>query len=239
MTSEEMRIQKYISMSGVCSRRKAEELILKGQVVVDGKIAKLGDKCTLESEVFVDGVKIEIKKKNIYIMLNKPKGYITTVTDPFNRPTVTDLVKKDISTRLFPVGRLDANTTGLLFMTNDGEFANKLMHPKNKIEKTYRALVSPAPISKEALYKLRHGVLIDHKMTMPAKVSIEKNYPDKTVSVLITISEGRNRQVRKMIEAVGYKCLELERISEGKILLGNLPVGHFRHLTEFELKRLL
>lgn len=235
---EIVRLQKYIAMCGVASRRKAEELIEKGTVKVNGeKVTELGTKVEIGADkVTVKGQEIKPEQKNFYIMLNKPTGYVSTVSDQFDRPTVLDLVGADIKSRIFPVGRLDYDTSGLLLLTNDGDFTYKVTHPKFELEKTYIALLKGG-ITIAGLNKLRRGVKIDDFTTAPAKVEII-DAKDGYTQVKITIHEGKNRQVRKMFDAVGCKVVELERISIGTVELGNLPLGHWRHLTSHEISYL-
>lgn len=235
---EIVRLQKYIAMCGVASRRKAEELIEQGSVKVnDQKVTELGTKVEVGADkVTVNGKTIKPEQKNYYIMLNKPTGYVSTVTDQFDRPTVIDLVGNDINSRIFPVGRLDYDTSGLLLLTNDGDFTYKVTHPKFELEKTYIALLKGG-ITIAGLNKLRRGVKIDDFTTAPAKVEII-DAKDGYTQVKITIHEGKNRQVRKMFEAVGSKVAELQRISIGKVEIGNLPLGRWRHLTSHEISYL-
>lgn len=233
-----MRLQKYIADAGVASRRKAEELILQGRVSVNGAIVDVMGVDVDESDnVCVDGEKIKIQKKKVYYMLNKPKGYVTTAHDQFNRPCVTDLVESDTKHRVYPAGRLDYNTEGLLILTDDGEFVNKITHPKNKIEKKYVAVIN-GKLSDAEAKRLRAGVVIDGKKTNPAKVFMTEIFNDKCV-VEITISEGRNRQVRKMFDAVGHNVIELKRIAVGNLTLGNLKVGQIRKLNPNEVQALM
>ncbi len=229
----ETRLQKFMADCGVASRRKCEEIILSGKVTVNGEIIReLGTKVTENDRVLVNGKPIKSVSKKIYILMNKPSGYLTSVGDDRGRSTVMDLVEGEISTRIFPVGRLDFDTEGLLIMTNDGNLANGLMHPKNKVEKTYKAVIDsvPSPADIEAL---KRGVVIDGRKTYPAKVNWLR---DNTV--LITIHEGRNRQVRKMFETLGYKVKYLQRISIGNLKLGNVPLGRWRHMNSSEVNYL-
>lgn len=232
---EKTRIQKIIADAGYCSRRKAEELISKGKVTLNGRPVKLGDKAGSRDIIAVDGERIYIpKKKNkIYIMMNKPRGYVTTVSDELDRKCVMDLLS-DLEERVYPVGRLDRNSEGLLLFTNDGEFANSIMHPSKHISKTYRVTVRP-DISDEQLVKLAEGVEIDGKKTLPANVVVKDKQPGRVV-LLITIKEGRNRQIRKMCEAVGLEVARLRRISIGPVKLGMLKSGTYRELTPDELR---
>ena len=224
---EEIRLQKYMADCGVASRRKCEEIILQGKVKVNGiKVTELGTKVTEEDEVSVNGEVIKKVFKKVYIAMNKPVGYITSVSDEFDRPTVMNLVEDEIHTRVYPVGRLDFDTEGLLIMTNDGDLTFKLTHPKHTIFKTYVATLNDVPHPKN-IEKLRKGVVVDGKKTQQPKVNWLK---DNIVE--ISISEGRNRQVRKMFEAIGYEVVTLQRVSIGNLALGNIPLGRWRHLSQ-------
>ncbi|HIU48456.1 MAG TPA: rRNA pseudouridine synthase [Candidatus Avimonoglobus intestinipullorum] len=233
-----VRLQKYIAMCGVASRRAAEELIQRGQVRVNGEVVReLGTKVEVGADaVEVAGKLIKAASKNYYIMLNKPVGYVSTVKDQFDRPTVIDLLQDEIKSRIFPVGRLDYDTQGLLLLTNDGDFTYKVTHPKFKVDKTYIATLKGG-LTIRGLQMLRRGVVIDGYKTAPAEVEILSAEQGKTM-VRITIHEGKNRQVRKMMEAVGSKVTALERISIGKVALGNLPLGRWRYLTSHEINYL-
>lgn len=234
---EIVRLQKYIAMCGVTSRRKAEEMIAQGTVSVNGKtITELGTKVEIGADkVCVNGREIKTEQKKYYIMLNKPVGYVSTVHDQFERQSVLELV--ELKARLFPVGRLDYDTSGLLLLTNDGNFTYKVTHPKFQMPKTYIALIKGG-ITISALNKLRRGVKIEDYTTSPAEVEIIDSR-DGFTKIKITIHEGRNRQVRKMFESVGCKVYELERISIGKVILGNLPLGRWRYLTAHEINYLM
>ncbi len=234
---EKIRIQKMIADSGVCSRRKAEQMISQGRVKINGHPVKLGDKCGYKDLITIDGERVAIpKKKNfIYIMMNKPRGYVTTVSDELDRRCVMDLLD-DIEERVYPVGRLDRNSEGLLLFTNDGEFANSIMHPSRHISKTYRVTVRP-DINDDQLVALSEGVVIDGKKTLPASVVVKDKEVGRVV-ILITIKEGRNRQIRKMCEAVGLEVARLRRISIGPLKLGMLKPGSWRELTADELRAL-
>ncbi|MDR1292242.1 MAG: rRNA pseudouridine synthase [Clostridiales Family XIII bacterium] len=232
-----MRLNKYIARAGVCSRRKADELTLRGDVKINGKVIKtpgadIGDGDVVE----VNGRAVAPVRKSVYILLNKPKGYITTVSDEFGRPTVMELTG-DIEGRVFPVGRLDADTTGMLIMTNDGDFANAVAHPAGEMRKTYRARVNGA-VSKERLARLRRGVNVDGRMTAPADVTLVRQSAAGAV-VDIAIHEGRNRQVRKMFDAVGNKVIDLQRTAIGDIRIGGLKPGHWRKLSKSEIDSLI
>ena len=231
------RLQKIISASGLMSRRAAEELIAAGKVSVNGVTASLGDKAEAETDkILVDGKALPSAGEKIYIMLNKPRGYVTTLSDEKGRRNVSQLVK-ELGTRLYPVGRLDMYSEGLLIMTNDGDFANRLMHPSHEIDKCYHTWVKGEDIG-WAVELLRCPIEIDGYVTRPARVDIlEIKGEDALLSV--TIHEGRNRQVRKMCEAAGLKVTKLVRVSEGGVELGALKSGKWRRLTEEELAMLL
>lgn len=231
---EEERLQKYIARCGVSSRRKAEELILNGCVNVNGVVVtELGTKVSPEKDVVkVDNKIISETKEFIYIKLYKPEGYVTTVKDQFGRKTVIDLV--NINERIYPIGRLDYNTSGLLLLTNDGDLANKLMHPKYNIYKTYIAEVD-GRISDESILRLKNGVKIEDYKTAPARVNLISISENSSV-VQVSIYEGKNRQVRKMLDAVGHSVRTLKRISFGKINLDDLKPGSWVHLNEEEIK---
>lgn len=231
-----MRINKYIAQAGICSRRKADELIANGNVKINGAVLKEpGYEVTDGDKVEVNGTQISAKQKAEYVLINKPLGMVTTVSDDKERLTVMDVVA-DIDARLFPVGRLDYNTSGALLMTNDGEMAYRLTHPKHEVYKTYRARVAGI-LSNEKAARLRKGVDIGGFVTSPAKVNIIKGTQHSTI-VEISIHEGKNRQVRKMFAAVGNPVQELERIAIGEIRLGHLKPGHYRKLTREEVEYL-
>ncbi|MBP5361520.1 MAG: rRNA pseudouridine synthase [Ruminococcus sp.] len=234
---EKIRIQKMIADSGYCSRRKAEELISKGRVKLNGHPVKLGDKCGFKDLITIDGERIYMpRKKNlIYIMMNKPRGYVTTVSDELDRRCVMDLLE-GVEERVYPIGRLDRNSEGLLLFTNDGDFANSIMHPSRHVSKTYRVTVRP-DINDDQLVQLSEGVEIEGKKTLPATVVVKEKEPGRVV-LLMTIKEGRNRQIRKMCEAVGLEVARLRRVSIGPIKLGMLKPGAWRELTAEELRAL-
>ncbi len=230
-----MRLQKYLAHCGVASRRKSEELIQQGLITVNGQVVtEMGYKVTVgKDEVTFKGKLVVPEKQKLYIMLNKPEGVITSSNDQFNRKTVIDLVATDY--RIYPVGRLDYDTSGLILLTNDGEFANQMMHPKYKIPKTYHALVKGSPTQVE-IESFEKGLLIDGSYTHPASLKILK---EDTLSLLeIIISEGRNRQVRKMCDVIGHPVRHLKRVAFGNILLGSLKEGHWRYLTVAEINEL-
>lgn len=231
-----MRINKYIAASGLCSRRKADELIQNGNVKVNGaSMREPGYDVQECDKVVVNGRLIESKQKLEYVVINKPLGVVTTVSDDRDRQTVMDIVA-DVDARLFPVGRLDYNTSGLLIMTNDGDMAYRLTHPKHEVTKTYVAVVQGV-LSDARVNKLRAGVDIGGFVTSPAKVKVLKG-TKTTTTVEITIHEGKNRQVRKMCAAVGNKVIALERTAIGDIKLGRLAEGHYRKLTHEEIEYL-
>lgn len=231
-----MRLQKYLAECGVASRRKSEELIESGKVRVNGKVAQIGDKINpKKDDITVSGKKIVRSKKYRYIMLHKPRGFITTMSDEMDRKCVAQLVK-DVDARVYPVGRLDRESEGLLLMTNDGEFANAMTHPTKHVPKTYRVTVRPS-ISEEQVTKLSTGIVIDGRMTAPADVRIVKREEGRVV-VEIVLYEGRNRQIRKMCDELGLEVARLKRIAVGSIKLGMLPQGKWRELTEDEVHKL-
>ena len=232
-----VRLQKFLASCGVASRRGAEEIIKQGRVWVNGeKVTQMGVSIDENyDEVKVDGDVVRAESKKMYIMLNKPVGFVTTVSDDKGRPTVLDLVS-DISMRIYPVGRLDYDTEGLLLLTNDGDLTYKLTHPKGEIPKTYVAEVT-GNINMDTLEKLRRGVVIDGVKTSPATVEVVGATRLGT-KLEVTIHEGRNRQVRKMFEACGCIVKRLERIREAGLNLGHLPRGKWRKLSESEVNML-
>ncbi|MBR3162618.1 MAG: rRNA pseudouridine synthase [Clostridia bacterium] len=233
------RLQKFLANSGIASRRKCEELIMAGKVKVNGKIVtELGTKIEPGvDQVEYNGQIVKQNEKKVYILLNKPIGYVTTSHDQFNRDTVLDLVKA--KERIVPVGRLDMYTSGALILSNDGDFIYKVTHPKHEINKTYTVTVKGI-ITAEEVQKLRNGVEIENYTTRPAKVKILKTDKDKNQSRLeITIHEGKNRQVRKMCEAIGKKVLALHRSKIGDIGVKDLEIGMWRYLTNKEKEDLL
>lgn len=232
-----MRINKFIASAGICSRRNADIMIAEGRVSVNGsKVTEPGLDITENDVVMVDDRVIQSAEKQYYIILNKPDGYVTTTDDPFGRPTVMELVS-DISARIFPVGRLDYHTEGLLILTNDGDFANRLMHPRHAIYKTYIAHVSGFPTLGK-LAALRHGIQLEDGKTAPARINVIRQYPDG-VDISISIREGRNRQVRRMMEAIGHKVTSLVRVSVGNVQLGHLPKGKWRHMNPREIEEIV
>ena len=232
------RLQKFLSECSVASRRKSEELIREGKVRVNGKIAQIGDKVDPKKDtVTVSGKKVVVVKQKYYIMLNKPRGYVTTMSDELGRKCVAELVA-DVGAQVYPVGRLDKDSEGLLLLTNDGEFANAVMHPRKHIPKTYRVTVR-SNINDAQVEKLENGIDIegDGRDTLPASVRIIEKSAERSVFE-ITIYEGRNRQIRKMCEQVSLDVIRLKRNSVGSVKLGMLKVGKWRELTEDEVHRL-
>lgn len=231
-----MRLNKYIAHAGIASRRKADELTINGNVKINGlTMREPGYNVESGDVVEVNGQRICGQEKMEYVLLNKPKGYITSMRDEKGRPVVTELVT-DVNARLFPVGRLDYNTSGMLLLTNDGELTYRLTHPKHHVAKTYRALVKGV-LSKEKLARLRKGVDIGGFVTSPAQVNVIKQ-AERSAVVEIILYEGKNRQVRKMFAAVGNPVQELERIAVGELRLGRLKEGHYRKLTKNEIEYL-
>ena len=229
----EERIQKLISAAGLMSRRAAEQALSDGRVMVNGAVASLGDKADIDrDEICVDGVVLPSTRDKVYIMLNKPKGYVCTLNDEKGRRNVTELVKA-LGSRVYPVGRLDMYSEGLLLMTNDGDFANRVMHPSHNVSKTYLTWVTGEDIGLAMEY-LRCPMEIDGYVISPAEVELYELYSGGAV-LAITIHEGRNRQVRKMCEIAGLKVNRLLRVSEGGLALGELKTGSWRHLTKEEI----
>ena len=234
-----MRINKYIALCGVASRRKAEELILAGKVTVNDEVmTELSYKVDEENDIVkVDDKLIKEENKLVYILLNKPEGYITTVKDQFDRPSVLDLVS-DIKERVYPIGRLDYETSGLLLLTNDGDLTYKLTHPKHEVDKTYVARVK-GKLTKEEIERFKTGLKIEDYTTAPAKLKVIKYDEQRDSSLLeIKIHEGKNRQVRKMCKAINHPVLRLRRSAMGKIKIGDCEIGKYRYLTEDEIKYL-
>ncbi len=234
---ERLRLQKIIAETGYCSRRKAEELISAGRVKINGRPCKLGDKAGAKDIISIDGENLMIsrKKRFYYIMLNKPRGYVTTMSDELNRKSVSELVK-DVSERVYPIGRLDKNSEGLLLFTNDGKFANDIMHPSGHIAKIYRVTVRPK-ITDEQLVRMSEGIEIDGRKTLPCVINVLTNENGRVVLQMV-IREGRNRQIRKMCEAVGLEVARLKRTAIGPVKLGMLKPGAYRELTNEELRAL-
>lgn len=236
MKDSKIRLQKHLSACGIASRRKAEELIEQGKVRVNGRVASLGDKVDPKRDkVTVRGKTVVPVTQKMYIMLHKPRGYVTTLSDEFDRKNVADLVK-DVGVKVFPVGRLDRDSEGLLIMTNDGELANIVTHPSSHVNKTYRVTVGGS-VDDDQIKKLCEGVVIDGKKTLPCDVFVIERREDRTVLSFI-IQEGRNRQIRKMCAVVGLDVLRLKRVEIAGVKLGGLKPGSWRELNERELTRL-
>ena len=230
------RIQKILSARGVASRRKAEEMILSGRVTVNGVISRLGDLADPDTEeIMVDGQRLPEEGGRVYILLHKPRGYVTTLSDEKGRKNAAQLVA-ECGVRVYPVGRLDMDSEGLLLFTNDGEFANVLMHPRLEVQKTYRVFLEG--FTQEALARLKRPIVLDGYRIHPPNVRLVKADADHAVAD-VTIHEGRNRQVRRMCAATGMKVRRLIRIREGSLPLGDLPVGKWRYLTKAEVENLM
>lgn len=232
------RLQKILSARGVCSRRRAEELILGGKVTCNGVAAQLGETADPEvDEILVDGRPLPSAGGHVYIMLHKPRGYVTTLSDEKGRPNAAQLVA-DCGVRVYPVGRLDMDSEGMLIFTNDGEFANKLMHPKHEVNKTYHVTVQG--YSEEGLERLKLPVALDgYTIRKPEVALLHKWEESGKAKLSVTIHEGRNRQVRRMCDAAGMSVTRLARVSEGNLKLGDLPSGKWRYLTDREVNLLL
>lgn len=236
MADNTVRLQKYMADCGIASRRKSEELIAAGKVKVNGKTAMIGDKVDPKrDQVTVDGRKVRKDQEVRYIMLHKPRGFISTMSDEMDRKCVAQLVA-DVGTRVYPVGRLDRDSEGLLLFTNDGEFANNMMHPSKHVSKIYRVTIRP-DITDEQVAQMMAGILIDGKKTLPADVKVLQQFDDRTV-LEVTLCEGRNRQIRKMCEALGLEVARLKRTAIGPVKLGMLQQGKWRDLTPQEVASL-
>ncbi|WP_290771716.1 pseudouridine synthase [Anaerofustis sp.] len=235
---EKMRINKYLASCGIASRRKCEEIIQKGKVTLNGEVVRqLGTMIDVKKDIVkVYGKQVSFDNKKVYYMLNKPSGVISASKSKYGEETVVDLIGQK-EHRLFPVGRLDKDTTGLIIITNDGDFVYKLTHPKYEKEKTYEALVK-GNVDSKSLERLKKGVVVDGKKTAKAKVRLIKMIGNNSL-LEISIIEGRNRQVKKMCENVGHKVLKLHRTMENGLGLGNLEEGEYRKLTANEVKKLL
>jgi 23S rRNA pseudouridine2605 synthase len=233
---EQMRLQKLLAHAGVASRRAAEELIVRGKVRVNGKVVReLGTIVSTEDRIDVSGTPVVLKSEPTYLLMNKPSNVVTTMRDPQGRRTVADLVPKGLP-RVVPVGRLDYDTSGVLLLTNDGEMANILTHPRFGVEKTYRAVVK-GRLTPDEIQRLQSGVLLEEFRTAGARVRVVGTRRESSI-LDITIHEGKNRQVRRMFEAVGHPVMELVRLRFGPLKLGDLPPGHSRQLTDRELAQL-
>ena len=239
MANNEVRLQKFMAEQGVASRRKSEELILAGKVKVNGHVAQIGMKINPRKDLVTVGKQKLTNVKNrkmVYIMLNKPRGYVTTVSDELGRKTVMDLLP-DFGVRIYPVGRLDKDSEGLLLLTNDGSFTNCMTHPSHEYAKVYRVTVRPA-VDDNILYNLRNGIEIDGRVTAPCEVTVLTEEENRVVLEFV-LHEGRNRQIRKMCESQGLEVARLKRISIGPIKLSMLKQGDYRELSEQDVKKLL
>ncbi len=236
MNNDTMRLQKYIANAGITSRRKAEELIIDGKVKVNGAVVtKLGTTVSGKDIVEINGAVVKKTHDHVYILLNKPEGYVTTLKDHFDRKIVTDLLG-GIKERVFPIGRLDYNTSGLLIMTNDGEFANQIMHPSSEIEKEYVVKINKR-ISDKGMAALINGVTVEDYVAKPKKVDVLTENPRNSY-ISLTLTEGKNREIRKMFEVLGYRVQKLKRVRIGNIEMGFLKKGDYRYLSAEEVKDL-
>lgn len=236
---EKIRLQKFLANAGICSRRKAEEYILEGKVKVNGEIIyELGMKIDpAKDEIIFDGKDVKLENNKVYILLNKPIGYVTTVKEQFGRPAVTDLVK-GVKEKVLPVGRLDMYTSGAIILTNDGDFIYRVTHPKYEVEKTYQVTVRGI-VTNDEIEKLKNGVKIDNYISGKAKVKVLKIDETKNISTIqITIHEGKNREVRKMCKAIGKNVIALHRSKIESIDVKNLALGEWRYLRDEEVLRL-
>ncbi|MCI6254579.1 pseudouridine synthase [Eubacterium coprostanoligenes] len=237
--NNEVRLQKFMAEQGVASRRKSEDLIRAGKVKVNGHVAEIGMKINPRKDLVTVGKQKLTNVKNrkmVYVMLNKPRGYVTTVSDELGRKTVMDLLP-DFGCRIYPVGRLDKDSEGLLLLTNDGSFTNCMTHPSHEYAKVYRVTVRPA-VNDDILFNLRNGIEIDGRMTAPCEVTVLTEEENRVVLEFI-LHEGRNRQIRKMCESQGLEVARLKRISIGPVKLGMLKQGDYRELSEQDVKKLL
>lgn len=234
---DKSRLQKILASCGAASRRKAEEMIAAGRVTVNGRTARLGDSAVPGKDVILlDGERINSSGRRLYLALHKPRGFVTTMSDERDRKCVAQLVE-DAGERVYPVGRLDKDSEGLLLMTNDGEFANLIAHPRRHVAKTYRVTVRPS-VNEEQLTRMASGVEIEGRMTAPAKVKVLEQQSGRVV-LEIVLYEGRNREIRKMCEVLGLEVARLKRVAVGPVRLGMLPQGKYRELTKEEIKGLL
>ena len=237
--NNEVRLQKFMAEQGVASRRKSEDLIRAGKVKVNGHVAEIGMKINPRKDLVTVGKQklTNVKnRKTVYVMLNKPRGYVTTVSDELGRKTVMDLLP-DFGCRIYPVGRLDKDSEGLLLLTNDGSFTNCMTHPSHEYAKVYRVTVRPS-VNDDILFNLRNGIEIDGRMTAPCEVTVLTEEENRVVLEFI-LHEGRNRQIRKMCESQGLEVARLKRISIGPVKLGMLKQGDYRELSEQDVKKLL
>ena len=236
MKDNKIRLQKHLAECGIASRRKAEELIAAGKVKINGHIAEIGAKVDPKRDkVTVRGKAVVPVNEKVYIMLNKHRGFVSTMSDELGRKTVSDLVA-DAQARIFPVGRLDRDSEGLLIMTNDGDFANKLTHPSSHVNKTYRVTVKGVA-EEEQILQMKEGIVLDGRKTLPCDCFVAERKPDRTVLIFV-LNEGRNRQIRRMCEEVGLEVLRLKRTEIAGVKLGMLPQGKWRPLNEREMRRL-
>ncbi len=234
--ARDTRLQKFMADAGFASRRKSEQYIQQGRVKVNGRTASIGDKIDVKADLItVDGEKIEQERNKYYIMINKPRGYVTTMSDEFDRKCVAQLTT-DIPARLYPVGRLDKDSEGLLLMTNDGGFANTVSHPSGHVSKLYRVTVKPAA-KEDQITKMATGVVIDGKKTEPCTIRVNTEEKERTVLEFV-LNEGRNRQIRKMCEEVGLEVVRLKRTAIGPLKLGMLQPGQFRELKPDEIRKI-
>jgi len=237
MTNTQERLQKVIARSGITSRRKAERLIVDGKVMVNGeKVTELGTKVSERDEIKVNGVPLE-KEASVYYLFYKPRGVISSVKDDKNRKVVTDFFP-EVQERIFPIGRLDYDSSGILLLTNDGEFANMLMHPRYEVDKVYTVKVKGIPTKKE-LNRLRNGIRVDSdKLKIVGYKLIKVNYDANTTIIEMTLNEGKNRHIRRMMDAIGYPVEKLKRESYGLLTLQGLKTGEYRELTPHEVKKM-
>ena len=234
--AKDTRLQKMLAECGIASRRKAEEMIAAGRVAVNGVRAQIGDKVDVKKDkVTVDGQRVQTVDEKVYIMVHKPRGYLTSMSDDRGRKCVSELVE-ELPVRLFPIGRLDKDSEGLLLMTNDGDFANLIAHPSTHVPKVYRVTVRPG-VTEEQLTRLAVGVEIDGRMTAPASVRVLEQQPGRVVLEFV-LHEGRNRQIRRMCSAVGLQVVRLKRNAEGPVKLGMLQPGEYRELKKSEITAL-
>jgi len=233
-----IRLNKYLALAGVASRREADRMISQGRIRVNGEMVDvLGTQVDGEKDkIEVDGKRVERLKSEVYLMLNKPPGYLVTAKDPFQRPTIMNLLPA-MKNRIFPVGRLDFDSEGLVLLTNDGDLAYRLMHPRFQVEKEYLLRVKPKPES-STLAKLEKGIFLDGKKTAPAQIRMLSKATKGSTILLVKIHEGRKRELRRMFEAVGYSVFALKRLRLGSLKLGKLKEGQWRHLTRQEIERL-
>lgn len=237
MRLKEVRLQKYLAYCEIASRRRAEDIIKQGRVTVNNSVVtEMGVKVRKSDIVKVDGKEIFPVEEMVYIMLNKPEGYVSTVKDQFGRPSVIDLVKT-VKKRLYPVGRLDYNTSGLILLTNDGDFTHRVTHPSHKLDKVYLAEIKGFPDNKR-IRQFENGLIVDNYKTSPAEFNI-LSYKDKSSIVKIIIHEGRNRQIRKMCRMINHPVIRLKRIAIGNLKIGNLPEGKWKYINDKQIKDLL